>query len=620
MKKRLEHSGSTLVVTISVVATILALLGSAVAYTQHLSKITARSRKTALAMEIADGHLEYLFTNWRNISRISVTQSIKKKVTVANVALPTQYFFTDSYNPGPTPVPDPTKTGLTSPPPIIPLPNKSLFPTEPNYVVTQYRIQAVDPMTTLDANENALLNGVVDPTATPPAAFGPNTSTSNGQYSFYYLASADVKVPALGTASGYVTAKVRRVFEKKYDEPFTFAMFFVDDLELQPATSLTITGPIHTNGNLYIGTSNLTAQAPSVSYPTSGRVTYSTSYVNGASPSDPTHTSFTAPNIPANEPPMMQSSFLPFGWNPDLSGGNANSDSYHDLIERPNPTMTDDIAGQRFYTNAVCRVLIDVNNNITVDAPSISSGDINKITNAITTNDMFQDVREGGPVRIVTLDVSQLPTSTGTGLDNGTIYISDTSAGVPVTFVPNTVNGVIRVAVASSKRGIRLKNGATVPPPSGLTIASDNPIYIQGNYNTTNTKPCAIVADAVNVLSSSWVDTTATGTSRVASSTTVRAALVSGIVASDGTHYSGGGENFIRFLENWSTSTFTYYGSMVQLWRSKQATGFWSSSSTVYTTPATTNFYYDTSLATTVPPGTLQLAAYLQQQRWYQVY
>ena len=49
-------------VTISVVAGLLVLLAVAVQYTTQVSRNTQRSRKTALAMEIADGHLEALFT------------------------------------------------------------------------------------------------------------------------------------------------------------------------------------------------------------------------------------------------------------------------------------------------------------------------------------------------------------------------------------------------------------------------------------------------------------------------------------------------------------------------------------------------------------------------------
>jgi len=625
-----KERGSTIIIVVSVVATILVLLGAAVGYTQHISRQTQRSRKSALAMEIADGHLEHLFTYWRNLSRIQVNQAIKKKATaITSYALPTQYFFTDLYNPGPAPTPSVTIEGLTAAPPIIPLPDKTLFPTEPNYTVTQYRIQGVDPMVdlqTANAPDPELSTvpvadvGTGDPASSSQfdAAFGPNTSTTNGQYSFYYLAAVDVKVPAVGNSSGFVTTKVRRVFEKKYDQPFTFAVLYMDDLELQPASSLTITGPIHTNGSLYVGTSNFTAAAPTTTYPTSGRVTFSNMFVNGASSRDPLHTSFSAPNFPDREPPMMWPSFLPFGWDPVLDGtNNNNNDNYHELIEVPQTGVTDAIAAVRFYNTADYVVLIDINNNVTVTSNgTYNSSDANNITGALTFNQSFQDVREGGPIRVTTLDVSQL----GSGFPNKglnyaggpMIYITDTSAGTPVTF---TANGS---SITTSKRAIRIKNGATINP-IGLSIISGNPIYIQGSFNTGTWKPVVVIGDAVNVLSNAWNDTTPTA-SRVASNTTVNAALVGGIVSSNGTNYSGGAENFIRLLENWSGKTFTYSGSIVQLWQSTQATGVWTGSSTVYTTPSTYSWTYDTRLATATLPGTFTLAAYLQQQRWYQVY
>lgn len=633
-----QERASTLVVTLGVVLTLLALLGAAVGYTQHVSRISARTRKTAAAVEIADGHLEMLFANWRNIARVQVTQANKKSISIAATALPTQYFFTDSYNPGPAPSPGPS-IGLTAAPPIIPLPSSTLFPTLPNYTVTQYRIQAVDPMITLDANENALLNGAVNPTATPPAAFGPNTSTTNGQYSYYYLASADVNVPALGTQTGYVTAKVRRVFEKKYDEPFTFAMFYHDDLELQPTATnpLTITGPIQTNSNLYMGSSNFTAQAPSVGSPTSGRVTFGNMYVNGKSPKDPISRTITAPNLPIGEPPAMQPSYLPYGWNLNLDATTTNNQSYHALIERPDPAATSDpIASVRFYNQADYKVLIDNSNNLTIYDKSggVANGlDANVIKNAVQNGAgaldqaVIQDVRELGPIRVTTIDIGAISKNSNLGM----IYFADTSAGTSTT---TTFNGV---SYTTTKRAFRIKNGATLTPAAGITIVSENPIYIQGDFNTgvsppsnsgTYTsptasgyarRPAAIVADAISVLSNNWSDITPTAL-RLASNTTVNAALITGNVPSNGTAYSGGGENFIRFLENWDSRSFTYYGSMIQLWASKQATGNWSASTTVYTAPTNNNWFYDTNLATTVPPGNFQLAAYLQQQRWYQVY
>ena len=50
-----------------------------------------------------------------------------------------------------------------------------------------------------------------------------------------------------------------------------------------------------------------------------------------------------------------------------------------------------------------------------------------------------------------------------------------------------------------------------------------------------------------------------------ATNTTVNAGIISGIVPSGSGYYSGGVENFPRFLEDWSGKTFTYYGSMLEL-------------------------------------------------------
>jgi hypothetical protein len=704
MKRALANNneGSTLVVTISVVATLLVLLGAAVEYTTQISRVTQRSRKTGLAMEIADGHLEMLFTNWRNIYRTTwstYTNSYTGSGGTDYSILPTNYFLTAKYSPAPAPSPiymmNPAAT-----PPTIPLPATTNFPTEPSYTVTQYRIQAVNPMIELDSSENAVdVNGnALNRAATAPAAYGPN----DWQYSYYYLAAVDVTVPAL---NGNVTAKVRRVFEKKFDNPWTYAMFYADDLELQPTAPLTITGPIHTNANLYIGTSNFTAQGPSwPNYPTGGRVEYGSEYVNGFSPKDGQHSgvTITAPNFAKSDaslalsdmPPSQVSPYLPFGWNLNLnlSGSAANDDSYHELIERP-ASGTDPIAGIRYYTqkpyiidtqNLLAsptpypgtpgnsyRILINEGNTAaTVDtitiykwdgtnATAIGGGTYNSIAACVTTNRPIADNREGGLVRTTILDVNAFSTLATNGtLSNfsGVLYIADAGAtyqppsGTPVpgTPVTCTVGGVTENNVV--RRAIRLKNGATLK--GKLTIVSDNPIYIQGDYNTgvnppsnsgTYTSPTAsgytrwasaIIGDAISVLSNNWTvlgdaNSTQSRPQRVATNTTINAALVSGNNPSNGTTYSGGGENFVRYLEDWNknSNTFCYYGSMVQLYKSQQAIGAWSGSGNQYQAP-TQKWYYDINFSADhndnshwgSPPGNLQIAAYLQQQRWYQVY
>src|SRR5205823_562556 len=72
----------------------------------------------------------------------------------------------------------------------------------------------------------------------------------------------------------------------------------------------------------------------------------------------------------------------------------------------------------------------------------------------------------------------------------------------------------------------------------------------------------AVYADAINILSGGWNDNNSTLSTpnRVATSTTVNAAFVTGEVPSGNGYYSGGGENFVRFLEDWqkNSTTFTY--------------------------------------------------------------
>jgi hypothetical protein len=488
----------------------------------------------------------------------------------------------------------------------------------------------------------------MNPASAPPAAYGPNY----WQYSFYYLASVDVSIPAM---TGTVTAKVRRVFEKKFDNPWTYAMYYVDDLELNPTTALSINGPVHTNANLYISTNNVTATST---------VGYSGQYMNGYSPNDTSsHSgSITAPNFAAGLPPVQETALLPFGWDLNLSNTNSgtNNDSYHELIETP-VSGTDPLASIRMYNQAGIKVLVDSSNNVTYynaagSVISTASGGNDKaiaqlLNAAVTKNIALWDAREGTYVRTVNIDVGQITTAVNNGTIkgfNGVLYVADTTTNG--TSITSKIGGAGNT-VPTTERAVRLINGASLPSgnssnnnAAGLTVTSANPIYIQGNYNTgTGTipsnngtytdpdatgytrKPAAVMGDAVNILSSAWSDTTSANalSTRVATNTTINAALVGGIVPSSSGNYSGGAENFIRFLEDWTNKSFTYYGSMAELFQSKTGIGNWDGSGTsVYKAPSTNKWYYDdtTFSGAGSPPGNLQIAAYLQQQRWYQVY
>ena len=173
--------------------------------------------------------------------------------------------------------------------------------------------------------------------------------------------------------------------------------------------------------------------------------------------------------------------------------------------------------------------------------------------------------------------------------------------------------------VSGARHALRLVDGSLGNVPTqpggtgGFTVASDNPVYILGNYNadsteqgvwTTETTPptgeaaASIIADSVTLLSNNFATGGTTPPSvgdiqtflypfaeasrNSASTTYYRVAISSGknktfqspswnTTVDYGT--DGGVHNFLRFIENWGGQTLYYKGSMVSLYYSTYATG-----------------------------------------------
>jgi Tfp pilus assembly protein PilX len=159
--------------------------------------------------------------------------------------------------------------------------------------------------------------------------------------------------------------------------------------------------------------------------------------------------------------------------------------------------------------------------------------------------------------------------------------------------------------------------GTGTNPPCGLTIAAENPVYVQGDYNSpggsltgTGTVAAAVAGDAVTLLSDNWNDVNSfTGaydiTNRTAVQTAYRMALIGGKgipfplptgfgTADFGT--DGGVHNFLRFLENWGSINCYYEGSLVSFYYNRQAVGTYKNSSTVYS-PPNRLYSFDTNFA-----------------------
>jgi hypothetical protein len=149
-------------------------------------------------------------------------------------------------------------------------------------------------------------------------------------------------------------------------------------------------------------------------------------------------------------------------------------------------------------------------------------------------------------------------------------------------------NGIVYVGEDPNQpalaEGVRLVNGSTLPD-DGLTVVSHHPLYVKGDYNTVDRQPASLIGDAVTVLSGNWNDARGnhlTG-SRTAAPTQVNAAVMGGRArqrdgdtpAQENERYLTGGaqnEHMLRFLENWDGQTFTFMGSEVSPWDSREAT------------------------------------------------
>ena len=147
----------------------------------------------------------------------------------------------------------------------------------------------------------------------------------------------------------------------------------------------------------------------------------------------------------------------------------------------------------------------------------------------------------------------------------------------------------------------------------GLTIATENPVYVQGDWNANAAGfgnphvATSIIADGVTLLSNNWNDLVSfsspyTPGNRVRSAQSYyRVAIIAGKnapfpnpatgpVADFGT--DGGAHNFLRMLEA-GGGTVNYRGSIATFYYSRQAVGTYKGGVTVYGAP-TRAFNFDT--------------------------
>lgn len=415
-----------------------------------------------------------------------------------------------------------------------------------------------------------------------------------------------------------------QLIEITYIPLFNFAIFYNPTLEIAPGAAMVINGRVHSNGDTYIQSN--------VGLDFQDRVTVAGSIFHGRySASGQTDSSggVTFTNG-SNQVSMARSDSS--GWldSKDSDWTQAALDKWksyvrdkshgitplslpipsvddpHALIERANSaTDNQSMKNEKFEYKAGLKIVrsggsvvgmdqsgasVDLKYHM-VDGKPVAGPDTKTPANtkSVYKESTFYDSREKAMVNTLDIDVANMIES-GVSPANGILYVSNDGA---------------------TKGAVRMVNGSKLPTASlatGFSVATNNPLYIKGDYNTVNKTLAMAVGDAITELSNNWSDTNAAGSgtslaNRKATDTTLNAVCINGIVTSKNSVYSGGVENYFRLLEDWGSKKLTFSGSIIDLWESKQATGSWQPTGNYYQAP-NRNWAWDAALkGMNGPPG-----------------
>lgn len=439
----------------------------------------------------------------------------------------------------------------------------------------------------------------------------------------------------------------------------TYAIFYNGELEFSDCADMTITGRTHSNADICTGTSaslnfnGLVTCCSIIQSPNRGGYSYSPlnegTHYNAGSVTDVVSIQIAIPMTNTHSIIQVQS---PSVISPETATGRnmefyeaqvilivTNSPNTNTFGVNPEIQVTLQNAGNgnlpavdtlpyNFWLTNVTPALLITNANVwNSSTTNYYQNSINLPFLSITNT--FADQREHQLNMFVTqIDVggfaSWLATNpcvlgkmpANSGLYPTILYVAD----------ERTYPSSNRLAV------VRLTNAKQLPYNNNLgwSLATMNPLYIMGNYNiTTNTGsfgstnssmgigsttngftvPSALLSDAITILSSNWSDHASSNsyTTRVASSMTLNAAIVTGNIPStdtSATTFSGGVQNLTRLLEDWSGATLTYNTSIVCLYSSQMATNQFIMPGTYYE-PPTRNWGFDPTFynPTREPPG-----------------
>ncbi|HZP41230.1 MAG TPA: hypothetical protein VFD84_06935 [Candidatus Binatia bacterium] len=551
------------------------------------------------------------------------------------------------------------------------------------------------------------------------------------------------------TTAGDTEATIGSQFQVDNIPLFQFLAFYVSDLEILPGPTMNLTGPVHTNGTLYLNSDTACSGSPctgglaiadsppampTVSVTASGNI-----FRGRKDRSACTGTVQVSKLVDANHNGLLDPVQVPCSGvlsSAQLSGWLGAMKAHQPVVQVPQPGLLDRVTGE-YWQKATLRIALDLTAADATGLYRIVVQDIDGNTDGALTA-RLQTFMQANPGRIFYNDV---PTAThtqsncsspnagdfchrasyvGSGAaafgSNAEVYACPQASLVNygcTTYVANrtlsdgtltarrggfynnreeawvymlnvnvhdllawnraqasgsrlfdpdeaTYGGVVLYltvvgpySTGTLRNGIRygvrvfgssdLDFPSGVPDPTGLTVISDQAVYVEGSYNVGTVlkpkQPAAFMADTVNVLSNGWSGppdsawTSAGGApgcrndcqsyqplaNRPGANTTIYAAFLAGVESTTPGNYNGGFENYPRFHENWNVGgqqMLTYRGSFVSLGPPSRANGSWCGTGTgcnIYNPPRR-NWNYDTDfqVVENLPPLTPRVVAVQQ--------
>jgi len=247
----------------------------------------------------------------------------------------------------------------------------------------------------------------------------------------------------------------------------------------------------------------------------------------------------------------------------------------------------------------------------------------------------FYNNREQAWVRMLNVNVHDLLAWNRSQAPADRLFDPDDATNGGIVLFLSVVGPGSTGAIQNPRYGVRVFGSSDldfpsgVADPTGLTVVSDQALYVEGSYNQgavgSPKQPAALIGDTINVLSNGWSGTASCRNDcqsrkplaqRPAAPTTIYAAFIGGVDVTTPNNYNGGLENYMRFHETWSGQVMFYRGSFVSLGTPQRANGPWcgtGATCNIYNPPQR-NFDFDTDFQAVqnLPPLTPQVVSVRQ--------